>query len=249
MEFSKLKELLERESSARNNTNELCDLRPDPLLIAKNLDNDLAILACALFAYGNAKQIVKFLSELDFSLLQKSPDSIHAATLPLYRFQNRNDVKELFLSLNSIFHSETSLKDTCAHGFQNNGILGAIHAMQTQILEHADGYSSDGFMFLIGNPHAPSSPLKRWNMFLRWMVRRDELDLGRWEDVIPCSELLLPLDTHTFRLCKKLGILQRKSYDFKSVIEATEFLKRLDERDPIKYDFALYRLGQEKILP
>lgn len=60
------------------------------------------------------------------------------------------------------------------------------------------------------------------------------------------SELILPLDTHTFALCKKLKIIQRQSYDLKAAIEATEFLKKLDPHDPIKYDFALYRLGQER---
>ena len=80
-------------------------------------------------------------------------------------------------------------------------------------------------------------------MFLRWMVRKDCIDLGFWEG-IRRSDLILPLDTHTFRVSQKLGILKRKSYDLKAALEVSEFLKKLDSKDPIKYDFALYRIGQ-----
>jgi len=62
------------------------------------------------------------------------------------------------------------------------------------------------------------------------------------------KDLLMPLDTHTFKVSQKLGLLTRKTYDMKAVLELTETLKRFDSLDPIKYDFALYRLGQEKII-
>ena len=84
-------------------------------------------------------------------------------------------------------------------------------------------------------------------MFLRWMVRKDELDLGFWKG-IDKKDLILPLDTHTFKVSQKLGLLKRKTYDLKSAIEISKKLKEFDKNDPIKYDFALYRIGQEKIL-
>ena len=84
-------------------------------------------------------------------------------------------------------------------------------------------------------------------MFLRWMVRSDELDLGLWNGVNK-KDLILPLDTHTFKVSQKLGLLNRKTYDLKSALEITSALKKFDINDPIKYDFALYRIGQEKIL-
>ena len=92
-----------------------------------------------------------------------------------------------------------------------------------------------------------NSPYKRYNMFLRWMVRCDNLDLGLWQNVDK-KDLLLPLDTHTFKVSQRLGLLSRKTYDLKSAILITEKLKEFDPLDPIKYDFALYRLGQERIL-
>jgi uncharacterized protein (TIGR02757 family) len=79
------------------------------------------------------------------------------------------------------------------------------------------------------------------------MVRHDELDMGLWTGVDK-SDLILPLDTHTFNVSKNLGLLSRKTYDLKSALLITEKLKEFDSNDPIKYDFALYRLGQEKLL-
>ena len=84
-------------------------------------------------------------------------------------------------------------------------------------------------------------------MFLRWMVRNDNLDMGLWTKVDK-KDLILPLDTHTFKVSQKLGLLDRKSYDLKSAIIITQELKKLDPQDPIKYDFAIYRLGQEGII-
>ena len=84
------------------------------------------------------------------------------------------------------------------------------------------------------------------NMYLRWMVRDDNLDLGLWKN-IDKKDLILPLDTHTFKVSQKLGLLDRKNYDLKSALLITDKLKEFDKLDPIKYDFSLYRIGQEKI--
>ena len=62
------------------------------------------------------------------------------------------------------------------------------------------------------------------------------------------KNLLIPLDTHTFNISQKLGLLSRKTYDLKAVLELTEKLKEFDKDDPVKYDFAIYRVGQEKII-
>ena len=84
-------------------------------------------------------------------------------------------------------------------------------------------------------------------MFLRWMIREDNIDMGLWSDAY-ISDLIIPLDTHTFKVSRKLGLLQRKTYDLQSAIELTQTLKKFDAKDPLKYDFALYRIGQEKII-
>ena len=85
---------------------------------------------------------------------------------------------------------------------------------------------------------------KRLNMFLRWMVRKDNqgVDFGIWEG-IPKASLMLPLDVHTGNVARKLGILTRKSNDWKAVEEITKTLCTFDPADPVKYDFALFGLG------
>ncbi|MEM5948790.1 TIGR02757 family protein [Spirochaetia bacterium 38H-sp] len=85
---------------------------------------------------------------------------------------------------------------------------------------------------------------KRLLLYLRWMIRRDNIDLGLWEGVSP-SVLYVPLDVHMQRLCRSAGFLKRKSNDFKAVSEVTDFFRNLCPDDPVRYDFALTRLGMK----
>ena len=80
---------------------------------------------------------------------------------------------------------------------------------------------------------------KRLNLFLRWMVRKDNVDFGIWKN-INTSNLFIPLDVHVGNTARKLNIISRKQNDWKSVIEISNFLKKLDPIDPIKYDFSLF---------
>jgi len=88
------------------------------------------------------------------------------------------------------------------------------------------------------------SSCKRLNMFLRWMVRQDDkgVDFGLWKKIKP-SQLLMPLDVHVDRVARRLGLLERKQTDWKSVIELTNNLQEFDKNDPVKYDFALFGAG------
>ena len=95
----------------------------------------------------------------------------------------------------------------------------------------------------IASPEKHSS-CKRINMYLRWMVRRDNngVDFGIWRR-IPMAQLICPLDLHVARVAKKLGLLNRKLSDWQAATELTEQLLLLDPADPVKYDFALFGLG------
>jgi uncharacterized protein (TIGR02757 family) len=85
---------------------------------------------------------------------------------------------------------------------------------------------------------------KRLNMFLRWMVRKDNfgVDFGMWKRIDPAS-LYIPLDLHSGNTARSLGLLTRKMNDWKAVEELTEILREFDPADPVKYDFALFGLG------
>lgn len=91
---------------------------------------------------------------------------------------------------------------------------------------------------------ARKSTCKRLNMFLRWMVRKDDkgVDFGLWNN-IQASELMMPLDVHVERVARQLGLLTRKQRDWRAVVELTDQLRRFDPEDPVKYDFALFGMG------
>ena len=92
---------------------------------------------------------------------------------------------------------------------------------------------------------ARKSTCKRLNMFLRWMVRRDErnVDFGLWKGMHP-RQLLIPLDVHVDRVARRTGLLHRKQTDWQAVLELTEVLRKFDPEDPVKYDYALFGLGK-----
>jgi uncharacterized protein (TIGR02757 family) len=252
-----IKQLLDSEVIKRNNINELSDEYPDPLMIAKKNNDEYIALICALFAYGNAKLIVKFLNSLDFNLLNKSDNEIKESLKNhYYRFQNHEDISAFFIAIKRL-RKEKTLEKIFKIGYdKNSDVLEGISKIIQSVLEVYEYYSA-GYKFLVGTPpkrdksgtikHKGNSPYKRYNMFLRWMVRKDNLDMGLWQK-INTKDLILPLDTHTFKVSQKLGLLTRKTYDLESAILITNSLKKFNNEDPIKYDFALYRIGQEKII-
>jgi uncharacterized protein (TIGR02757 family) len=89
-----------------------------------------------------------------------------------------------------------------------------------------------------------NSACKRLNMFLRWMVRRDdkEVDFGIWKKISP-SQLICPIDLHVARVSRHFNLLQRKQTDWQAALELTGNLRKFDKNDPVKYDFALFALG------
>jgi len=260
MNKKELKKLLDKEYELRNSKKELNKDKPDPLLVARKYMDEKIILTCALFAYGNAKQIVKFLNKLPFDLIDRpvSENTIREKLKGLkYRFQNEEDIIQWFLILKEIRNEEKSLqkgrepKESMIYKIilkeyeESKDIIKSIKKVITYIYSKTK-YNSKGLEFLIGRIDT-KSPLKRWNMFMRWMVRKDNLDLGYWKEISP-EDLIIPLDTNLFNIGKKLGLIKRKSYDLQSAIEITNNLKNFNEKDPLKYDFVLYRIGQEKLL-
>lgn len=242
--------MLEREVKQRNDHKELSYDKPDPLLVASRYRDESVALICALFGYGNAHQIVKFLDSLDFSLLDQSEIKVkEALDRHYYRFQKSEDVIALFIALKRLKEID-SIENIFHQGYRKeedilDGLWHFIDKLSSLYPRHSQGYR-----FLIGSiPKKVSSAgtYKRYMMFLRWMVRDDHLDMGLWSK-IKKRDLIMPLDTHTFQVSLRLGLLDRKSYDMKAALELTEQLRVFDPEDPVKYDFALYRLGQEKQL-
>lgn len=221
-----LKARLDAEVALRNSTSELCTEKPDPLMIARTTRDECHALTCALFAYGNVQAIVAFLASLEPLWIDGEEQFITQAVKgKYYRFQNSEDIAQWLITLGRL-KAQGGVEATFKLGYENNnGVLGGISAV-IETLYDLNSYRSQGYTFLIGKPIkriTGTSAMKRWMMYLRWMVRHDSLDMGLW-DVMPPSELIMPLDTHTFSLSQKLGLLQRKQCDLKAALELTEML-------------------------
>lgn len=244
-----IRAFLDAEVDARNCNDELCEERPDPLMVARRSMDEHHALTCALFAYGNVKAIVPFLSSLSQDLIDADETQLRQALEgKYYRFQSHEDIVQWFITLKSL-KSSGGAENIFMRGYSEKGILAGINSLIATLYE-LNPYRSRGYEFLITKPMssiAKASAMKRWMMYLRWMVRNNELDMGLWSGVNQ-SDLIMPLDTHTFNVSRRLGLLERSQCDLRAAIELTETLKTFDPYDPLKYDFALYRIGQEKIL-
>ena len=246
----KLKQRLDAEVLKRNNINEVSEDKLDPILVAKRYNNPTIALICALFSYGNVVQIVKFLNSLDFSLLKKSDEEIQRNLEKYYyRFQKSEDIIALFIALKRL-NAVTTIEELFVEAYApKRSVLDGLNAVITRLYSLYP-HNSRGYTFLLSKittKRKGAGALKRWMMYLRWMVRKDNIDMGLWSGVNK-ADLIMPLDTHTFKVGLRLGLLKRKTYDLEAAFELTNTLKKFDKNDPLKYDFALYRLGPEKII-
>ncbi|WP_297483404.1 TIGR02757 family protein [Sulfurimonas sp.] len=242
-----IKARLDAEVSKRNRSDEVNSEKLDPIIVAKRYNDANIALICALFSYGNVTQIVKFLDSLDFSLLQKSDEEIqNALQNHYYRFQKSEDIIALFIALKRL-NAVTTLEGVFVESYApKRSVIDGLNALISRLRELYP-HNSRGYTFLLGNvttKRKGAGALKRWMMFLRWVVRKDNIDMGLWSGVNK-ADLIIPLDTHTFHVGLRLGLLKRKTYDLEAAFELTKTLKSFDGEDPLKYDFALYRLGQE----
>lgn len=159
----------------------------------------------------------------------------------VHRTFNGNDFLFFLTSLHNIYQHHGSLEKVFTEGYQTHGtVYGALNHFRNTFLEIPYDQRVTKH---VSNVSANSSA-KRLNMYLRWMVRKDEneVDFGLWKD-IPASGLMLPLDVHTGDVGRALNLLQRNQNDWKAVTEITDVLRSFDPEDPIKYDFALFGIG------
>jgi len=248
--INSIKKRLDEEVNKRNKVDEVTVDKLDPIFVAKKYNDPTVSLICALFSYGNVKQIVKFLESLDFSLLKKSDTEIEKSLQNhYYRFQKSEDIIALFIALKRLT-AQTTLEEVFKIGYlQNHSVIEGINHLIGSLTKTYP-HQTRGYGFLISKVSTKtkgSGALKRWMMYLRWMVRSDNIDMGLWSG-IDKKDLILPLDTHTFNVGKKLGLLKRNTYDLQAAIELTDSLKKFDSEDPLRYDFALYRIGQESLI-
>ena len=227
-------------------------IKDDPILVphsfTKKEDIEISGFITSIISWGNrksiinsAKKIIEFMdnSPFDFILNHANKD-LYKEGESIHRTFNSTDLNYFIVSLKRIYKDYNGLEDILSNNSNGNDLQKRISTFKE-------------IFFSIDHPirtrkHLPSpidgSSAKRFNMFLRWMVRSNEkgVDFGLWNK-IDKSELSLPLDVHTGRIARLLGLLKRNTNDSKAVEEINLKLREMDPKDPVKYDFALFGLG------
>lgn len=257
---SGLKEFLDKKVDEYNQPSFIKD---DPIsiphLFSKKQDIEIAGFFAAIFSWGNRTTIInkskELLQRMDMSPYEfcLDPDSNKLKRLKGFRHRTFNE--DDLLSFIDFFRRHYNKHDSLETAFlpypqllSTFGEEGSGTPKTEIILNHFKKYFFS-FDHLKRTEKHISSPLqkstcKRLNMFLRWMVRKDDkgVDFGIWKKISP-AQLICPLDLHVARVAKKLGLLKRKQSDWAAAVELTEALRKLDKDDPVRYDFALFNLG------
>ena len=218
-------------------------------------DREIAGFLAAALAYGRVQQIEKSLDRL-FECMGASPsefvrdfDGRNRARLKdfKHRFTTGHDIADLLELLHDVLSQSGSLEAYFLRGYGpgDKNVIPALSRFcdclcETHARRHG-GRVGRGLMYLLASP-ARNSACKRLNLFLRWMVRDDEVDTGLWKS-IDKAKLIVPVDVHMSRLCKVLGLYRRKTVSLSTALEITEGFARIEPTDPAKYDFSLSRIG------
>ncbi|HET7710696.1 MAG TPA: TIGR02757 family protein [Thermoanaerobaculia bacterium] len=244
---------------------DLSTIEPDPLQLVRrytdSADVEVAGLLAASFAYGRADIIVRNIGEV-LDRMEPSPSRYLLTFSPA-------EASRRFRGFSHRFHKTrdlVALMERAAWALRTHGSLGALFRecddpadrdVAQGLARFADRLflMDDGaaavpsrlpaadrsLRYLLTSP-ADGSACKRMNLFLRWMVRRTSPDMGLWTFVDP-SRLVIPLDTHVHRITTFLGLATRRTPDWKAARAVTDRLARFDPADPVRYDFAICRLG------
>jgi uncharacterized protein (TIGR02757 family) len=215
---------------------------------AEPCDREVAALVTSSLAFGTVKQIRESVARA-LAPLGGSPAGFIADAPPgrlckVYRgFKHRwiagDDMAALLGGMRSIMALHGTLGKCFAASIEerDRDVAPAAHRFVSGIRNRSEGFRR----CLLPSP-IDGSACKRLFLFLRWMVRRDEIDTGLWSGV-PASMLLVPLDTHLYRLAVTLGFTSRRTPDLEAVREVTARFRKIAPEDPVKYDFALAHEG------
>lgn len=212
-------------------------------------DREIAGFWAASIAWGqrttilnNARKLMGWMDDAPHDFIRNhTPADLKPFAAFVHRTFNSDDALYFMAALRHLYTQYPDMEAVFVEGLaKGEGMFGAIHHFRTVFLsqEHMARTRKH-----VPNPEAGAAA-KRINMFLRWMVRNDGqgVDFGCWQNIAP-AVLLCPLDVHSGRTARKLGLLTRTQDDRRAVEELTGSLRLLNPNDPVAYDFALYGLG------
>jgi uncharacterized protein (TIGR02757 family) len=220
-------------------------------------DQEIVGLIASLLAFGNAKAIRGSVAKI-LKLMGERPSQFIAAWTPDrhvkgfeslgHRWVRGADLLLLIDLLKGFLDRHGSLKETfLVHYREDDADIGPILTRFSREVRRRVGQkgAGRGFRYFFPSPQ-DGSPCKRLNMFLRWMVRpADGIDLGLWPEISP-SKLVIPMDTHVYRFARRFRLGSVRSPTWRLAREVTDFLKELDPKDPVKYDFPICHFGMRE---
>lgn len=253
MDIWNLKDFFDRKV---NEYNQPSFIKDDPISVphqfSKKQDIEIAAFFASIFAWGNRITIIQKSNEL-MRLMDGSPHDFvlnhsekHLKKLLGFKHRTFNSTDLLYFIHFLQFHYKQ-------HDSLEGAFIPNLKENKRPLMEESLNFFSQYFFSLEESPPrtrkhiaspAKKSTCKRLNMFLRWMVRSDDrgVDFGIWKEFHP-SQLICPVDLHVARVAKRFGLISRKQTDWTAALDLTDHLRKLDEQDPVKYDFALFGLG------
>ncbi len=244
-----VKELLERKYLQYNSAEFiLTDPISIPHLFSQKEDREISGFIAATLAWGqritiinNSLKIIDQMGESPFDFIMSFRErDLQSFEGFVHRTFNYTDLCTFFWALKNLYQLQGGMENIFVDGLKKGDMGTAIAHFRDVFFQIPHPKRTEKHL---SNPLRGASA-KRLNMFLRWMIRNDNrcVDFGVWQKISP-SQLICPLDIHSGRVARKLGLLLRKQNDWKAAIELTNNLKLLDQKDPVKYDFALFGLG------
>ena len=229
--------------------NHRCFVHPDPLEFLYRFENptdrEIIGLIASCLAYGKVAQILRSISSVlekvgssptRFLLTSRSASLFSAFHEFKHRFTRGEDLARLLWRAKMVIEEYGSLQKCFVAHFrpEHDTVIPALEGF-------ARVFSPAGSPFLVPAP-SKGSACKRLNLFLRWMVRQDEVDPGGW-DQVPPSKLVVPLDTHMHRIGLLFRFTRRTQADLRTALEITDAFRKVAPHDPVRYDFVLTRSG------
>lgn len=227
-------------------------IHPDPLEFLyhykKKEDIEIVGLIASSLAFGRVSQILKTIANVLYIIGESPSDYLKNLNYTsvkkdfkgfVYRFVREKEMSAFLYVIKQIFEDYGSIEACFAAGVseKDETILNGLVFFDREIKKRAN--ESPGYLF--ADP-LKGSGCKRMNLFLRWMVRKDQVDPGIWTSILS-SKLIVPLDTHMHKIGLKLKLTERKTADMKTALEITKAFKIISPEDPVKYDFSLTRFG------
>ncbi|HVY75546.1 MAG TPA: TIGR02757 family protein [Puia sp.] len=247
-----LRDLLERKVKQYNHPSFIAS---DPVSIphrfSKKQDIEIAGLFAAVFAWGQRPTIIRKSEELmqfmdlaphDF-ILHHRPRDLKKLLAFKHRTFNATDLLYFIRFLQFHYRRQDSLESAflADGGPRTERMKNGLAAFHQRFFSLED--APERTRKHIATPER-NAACKRLNMYLRWMVRQDKqgVDFGLWEQLSP-ADLICPVDLHVARVARRFGLITRKQTDWETAVELTNALRRMDPKDPVKYDYALFGLG------